>query len=272
MNEINKWNEWFAGLIDGDGCFYINKKEQTISFELTTHISDSRVVRNIKNNLKAGSVKLRSNSNGVRYRVKAKSVIIDIVKRVNGKLYNPTRIEQLKEVCKLLDLNYINAPVLLDKNNYYLAGLIDSDGTLTISTSHSSSENSQKSGIEGKVLRLTHSKAHNQISLRITSQYENQVLLIQNSYGFGTIYKEKINEKNRKLKPLYHWTIRSYEDFVLISDYFKTYPLKSVKIHRLRLSLLYFKYKKLKYHLQESETLEFKIWKKFCQSWFKYTF
>lgn len=272
MNKKNldKWNEWFAGLTDGDGCFYINKNEKSISFELTTHITDSRIVRNIKNILKGGSVKLRSHSNSIRYRVKKKSVIIDIVNRLNGKLYNPARVEQFQKVCQLLNISFTVGPTLVDKKNSYLAGLIDSDGTLSISISNSSSENSQKSGLEGKLLRLIHSKSHNQMYLKISSQYKEQVLFIQNSYGFGNIYEEKINKINKKPKPIYHWTIRSYDDFLAMSNYLKTNPLKSIKMHRARLSLLYFKYRELKYPLKESQTIEFKIWNKFCHSWFKY--
>ena len=67
-----KWNQWFAGLTDGDGCFYLNKKERSVSYEITTHTTDVRVLYNIKNKLKAGTVKLRSNSQSVRYRVKKK--------------------------------------------------------------------------------------------------------------------------------------------------------------------------------------------------------
>jgi hypothetical protein len=26
LNNDDKWNQWFAGLTDGDGCFYIAKK------------------------------------------------------------------------------------------------------------------------------------------------------------------------------------------------------------------------------------------------------
>ena len=152
---------------------------------------------------------MRSHSNSIRYRVKQKSVIIDIINRLNGKLYNPARLEQFQKVCQLLNINLVAAPLLLEKNNNYLAGLIDSDGTLSISISHSSFENSQKSGIDGKLIRLIDSKSYNQIYLRITSQYREQVLLIQNSYGFGSIYEEKTNRTNKKMKPMYHWTIRS---------------------------------------------------------------
>nr|AYQ95262.1 hypothetical protein [Trochiscia hystrix] len=271
-NNVQKWNEWFAGLTDGDGCFYINKKEKTVSFEITTHISDSRVLFDIKNKLKAGSVKLRSNSQSVRYRVKQKSVIIDILNRLNGKLYNKGRLEQFAKVCEMLNIKLIDPSPLLDKKSAYLAGLIDSDGTLAISISHSSSNDSQKSGVAGRTIRLINSKAFNQISLKITSINKQNLMILNDSYGIGEIYEEKLMKKNKSSKIKYHWVIRSYEEFLFLYEYLKRFPLKSVKMHRIRLSLLYFKYKQLKYHLKSSETIEFKIWEKFCKSWFKYSF
>lgn len=107
-----KWDQWFAGLIDGDGCFYINQQKE-ISFELTTHTSDARIVYNIKNQLKAGSVKLRSGSNSIRYRVKQRATILDIVHRINGKVRNFTRCGQLKEVCQLLNIPIFYQPTKL---------------------------------------------------------------------------------------------------------------------------------------------------------------
>lgn len=96
----HKWNQWFAGLIDADGYFYINQKKE-ISFELTTHISDARIVYNIKNQLKAGSVKeveqkqTKWNKNRP-YRVKQRAIIIDIVHRINGPmLHNQRPVQSL---------------------------------------------------------------------------------------------------------------------------------------------------------------------------------
>ena len=270
---VEKWNEWFAGLTDGDGCFYINYRENSVSFELTTHVLDSRVVYDIKNKLKAGSVRLRSGSQSIRYRVKQKAVIIDIVNRLNGKLYNPTRINQFRKVCNLLNIKPLETPILMNKDSAYLAGLIDSDGSITISVSRTSAENSQRTGVEGKTIRLANSKAYNQISCRITSIYEQNLISLQKSYGFGTIYKEEPNRKNRAPRAKYHWTIRSYEDFQKLYDYLKSNcSLKSVKIHRVRLSKLYFKYKQLQYNLKPSGTIESKLWLKFCKAWFKYSF
>jgi ubiquinol-cytochrome c reductase cytochrome b subunit len=266
-----KWNQWFAGLTDGDGCFYINKKEQSISFEITTHITDARVLYDIKNELKAGSVKIRSHSNSIRYRVKAKSVLIDIVNRLNGQLHNKKRLEQFSKVCQMLEIQELE-PVKLDKENPYLAGLIDSDGTVTIAVSKSSFEDSQKTGVASRIIRLINSKAHNQLCLKVTSICDENVLLIKNCYGFGCFFEENENLKNKSPNKKYHWTIRTQSDFLCLFDYLKRYPLKSKKMHRIRLSLLYFKYKELQYHLKPIETLEFKIWQKFCKSWFKYSF
>lgn len=272
LNSDDKWNQWFAGLTDGDGCFYINTKQKTVSFEITTHTTDARILYNIKNKLKAGSVRLRSGSHSIRYRIKQKMVILDIVQRLNGKLYNPARVIQFKDVCSLYNIEYIQPPTLILKDDGYLSGLIDSDGYLTISVSHSSTENSQISGVNGKILRLTHAKGFSQVSAKITSSYKDYLNIIKDSYGYGTIYLEKTNLKNKSPNDKYHWTIRAEEDFQYLYEYLKKNPLKSVKMHRMRLVLFYFKYKKLKYHLKDANTIEAKIWTKLAKSWYKYSY
>nr|AYQ94900.1 hypothetical protein [Microspora sp. UTEX LB472] len=274
MNNTNseQWNQWFAGLTDGDGCFYINKKEKSVSYEITTHTTDARILFNIKNKLKAGTVKLRSGSQSVRYRVKQKAVIFDIIQRLNGKLYNKARIAQFEKVCALFHVPQLPTACLLQKTDAYLSGLIDSDGTFAISVSKSSTENSQISGVEGRIIRLKNSKVHNQIYCKVTSINPDNLNLVQNSYGFGKIYTEKSNKANRSPNAKYHWTIKSYDDFQCLYEYLKKNPLKSVKMHRMRLALLYFKYKNLGYHLKSADMIESKLWAKFCKSWFKYSY
>ncbi len=269
-NSEEKWNQWFAGLTDGDGCFYIKKKE--ISFELTVHIVDSRVVYDIKNKLKAGSVYKRSNSKSIRYRVKSTEAIKNIIDRINGKLYNKARVKQFERACELLNKQSMNKSSLLTKDNSYLAGLIDSDGSLAINISKSTKEDSQVSGVEGKCLRLINSRGANQLRLTIASIDSKPLELIQKSYQMGVIYVEKANVKNRCPNNKYIWTLSSYNDFQILYEYLKKFPLRSTKMHRMRLAFIYFKYKELKYHLKPSDSLEFKLWSKFCKAWFKYSF
>ena len=272
LNNNEKWNQWFAGLTDGDGCFYINQKEKSVSYEVTTHATDVRLMYLIKNKLKTGSVTLRSGSNSVRYRTKQKDVICDIVKRLNGKLQNPARIIQFKNVCALYNIDYIEPPTLIVKEDGYLAGLIDSDGSFTISVSKSSQADSQITGVQGRIIRLTNSKGFNHITFKVTSSYKAYLEIIMKSYNSGTIYVEKANLKNKSSKDKYHWTIRSQEEFQYLYEYIKKNPLKSLKMHRMRLVLLYFKYKDLKYHLKPTGTIESKIWSKFAKSWYKYSY
>jgi hypothetical protein len=275
MNNLNpeeKWNQWFAGLTDGDGCFVISQKEKTISFEITAHVSDARLLYNIKNKLKAGTVKLRSGSNSVRYRIKQKAIIFDIVRKLNGKLYHPERINQLKNVCAMFNLTYIQAPILILQPNGYLAGLMDSDGSFAISVTNSSKKDSQISGVPGRITRLANAKGFSQISAKVTSSQEDFLKAVQQSYNLGTIYVEQANPKKKSPNPKYHLTIKSENEFIVLYEYLKKYPLKSVKMHRMRLALLYFKYKKLRYHLAPSETIQNRIWEKFSSSWYKYSY
>jgi hypothetical protein len=265
------WNEWLAGLTDGDGCFYINKKDKSISFEVTTHLTDARVLYELKKKLGAGTVTLRSNANAVRYRIKQKHVIIDIVHRINGKLYNPARLTQFITVCQMVNIPMKNSPPLLHPKNGYLAGIIDSDGTFTIS-SQSNATNSQISGVAGKIARLQDSRGTSQITCKVTSIYKNQVTLLKESFGIGTIREERPMKASKSNKTKFHWVVRSNDDFTILYEILKSFPLKSVKMHRLRLVPLYFKYKLLNHHLRAPGTLEFKVWEKFAKSWYKYSY
>jgi len=170
----------------------------------------------------------------------------------------------------MLNVKQLPTASLLEKDNAYLSGLIDSDGSFAISVTKSSAEDSQKSGVGGRITRLTNSKGFNQISLKITSIDESNLKLIQNSYGYGKIYTEK-KSKNRP-NEIYHWTIKPLDEFQQLYECIKKNPLKSVKMHRMRLALLYFKYKELGYHLMPTGTIGSKIWAKFCKSWFKYSY
>jgi len=273
LNNSEKWNDWFAGVTDGDGCFYINKKEKSISFEITTHTMDIRILHDIKNKLKAGTIKLRSNSQSVRYRVKQTLVIKDILNRLNGKLYNKARLQQFAEACHLIGVEQNQSSSLLDKKSAYLAGLIDSDGTICISVSRSNKNDSIGSGNEGKILRLKNSRGYNQMSLKVTSIDKENIQLLKESYGFGTIYQQKASLKNKSPKIKYNWTIRSPEEFSYLYELLKIYPLKGVKMCRIRLASKYFHYKNLKYHLANlasEASPEFQIWGKFCKLWYKY--
>nr|QUO98932.1 putative LAGLIDADG homing endonuclease [Oedogonium crispum] len=274
MNTIQKtrWNEWLAGIVDGDGYFYFNKKEKTVSFEIATPITDAKVLYNIKNMLGGGSVKLRANTQSMRYRVKERKILIEILNRINGKLYNQRRLAQFDQACTLTDLIPIQSPPLIDKQSAYLAGLIDSDATIAISVSNASQGHSTLSGVEGKIQRLIYSRDNHQLTLKINKVDKGHIEKIKQSYGFGVIYNTRPGKNAKTTKPQYVWIVRTYEEFSILYELLKKYPLKSSKMHRIRLIPIYFKYKQLSYHCSQKGSPEFKQWEKFCRLWYKYSY
>lgn len=274
MNTIQtlRWNQWFAGIIDGDGYFYINQKEKSVSFEITTHFTDAKLLYNIKNQLGGGSVKIRSNSQSIRYRVKQDKIIVDILNKVNGKLYNQKRLAQFCAACTLKNITPIPSPPLIDPKSAYLAGVIDSDGTISLSVSKTTQPDSVLSGVEGKIQRLIHARGNHQLTLKINGIDQAMLQTIQKSYGLGVIYHAEPEKKRKTAKPQSLWIIRSYQEFSILYEQLKNYPLKSVKMHRIRFLPIYFKYKQLKYNLSEKASPQFKQWEKFCRLWHKYSY
>lgn len=127
-----------------------------------------------------------------------------------------------------------------------------------------------KQNLEAKVEALINGGSGAQFHLKVTSVYKSNLEALLNSYGFGKIFEEKANPKNKSPNVTYNWIVKDFEEYKKVYNYLKICPLKSVKRHRMRLTLFYFKYKKLKYHLAPAGSPKAKLWAKFCKSWYKY--
>ena len=64
FSEKNYFNQWLAGLIDGDGSLQVSKAGYT-SCEITVALADERLLRIIQNKL-AGSIKPRAGAQAIR--------------------------------------------------------------------------------------------------------------------------------------------------------------------------------------------------------------
>ena len=95
--ENKKFNQWLAGLIDGDGCFQLTKKGYA-SLEITMDIRDEHALQIVKN-VYGGSIKLRSGANALRYRLHHKSGLLKLINDVNGEIRNSNRLVQLNKIC-----------------------------------------------------------------------------------------------------------------------------------------------------------------------------
>ena len=210
----NSFNQWLAGLIDGDGCFLLSKKGYA-SLEITMDIRDSLCLYKIKQ-IYGGSIKIRSNANAIRYRLHNKKGLINLINDINGEIRASNRILQLIKICNKYNIEFIY-PKPLTKNNHWLSGFFDADGTVTIN------------------------KTNLQLSISI-SQKNVQLLEPLIPLFSGNIYIDRSSNT-------FKWYISKKDEILLLIEYFKLYPCYSEKRNRLFLIPKFYELKDLRNNL-----------------------
>jgi len=241
-NRAISWNQWLAGLIDGDGYLGLSRYGYAC-LEITMDLKDEHALQQIKQQL-GGSVKLRAGANALRYRLHHKKGIIDLISRINGNIRNSVRVEQLKKICNLYNIEFIEAYPLTaySIDNGWFAGFFDADGTITFS-------------LKNKVPQLT---------ISVTNKKEIDVLF------FKTVFRGYIHF-DKAQNGYYKWSIQSKKDILNMLEYFKKHPSRSSKKKRLHLVPLYYSLKKLKAYsflIKEVENKAlYKAWQRFQEKW-----
>lgn len=234
-NKNNKWNEWLAGLIDGDGCFQLSKKGYA-SLEITMDIRDEHALQIIKN-VYGGSIKIRSGANALRYRLHHKSGLLSLINDINGHIRNSNRLLQLNKICNKYDLLLIH-PLKLNYENGWLSGFFDADGSISINNYNT------------------------QLSISISQKTEELLLPLKELYG-GNIYIDKTSQTFK----LY---ISKKEEILKLFEYFKIYPSRSAKKNRIHLIKKFYDLKNLKAQIALPDSLLYKTWQYFNLKWLKY--
>jgi len=121
------FNEWLAGLIDGDGHFHSTKKGFA-SLNIIMHIRDKSALYEIKHKY-GGSVKSIAGSNALKYKLQHIKGLINLINDVNGFIRNPIRMLQLNKICVKYNIK-LKEPKPLTYNNGWFSGFVDSDGSI----------------------------------------------------------------------------------------------------------------------------------------------
>lgn len=195
--------QWLAGLIDGDGYFGLASGRYG-SLEIVVETRDIHCLRLIQS-WYGGSVSAISNGNAYRYRLHNAPGLILLLSHLNGLVYNPVRIGQMKALCSVYGLTFMPAAPLTYFNGY-LSGLLDSEGSVYANW--------------------------NSRQLFITvSQQDRYILdLLVSVYG-GVVYPA--NAAGSAFKWVIH---RKAEVLKLVSDYSSVYSCRSAKQNRLMLA------------------------------------
>jgi len=235
--EVNLFNEWLSGLIDGDGSLLVSKKGY-VSCEITMSLNDEYALRYVQNKL-GGSIKLRSGVKAIRYRLHNKKGIIDLVNRINGKIRHTARLKQLNLVCTILDIKF-KMPDLLHNKHGWFSGFFDADGIITFS-------------LKGNSLNP-------QLTISVCNKLLIDVSYFKEIFG-GNIYFD------RGQNGYYKWSIQDKKDILNFLNYIKSCPSRSIKRKKLFLVNQYYELKEIKACQAEDNTAKFKAWKKFIEKW-----
>lgn len=242
INLVNKnkndkslsFNQWLAGLIDGDGYFILTKKGYS-SCEITMNARDVKALNEIKQKY-GGSIKPISNANAVRYKLRHKKGLISLINDVNGLIRNPTRLLQMNKLCVKYDIALIYSKPLTF-NDGWLSGFIDSDGS------------------------IYYNEASGQISISLSQK--NKYLL----EPLISIYGGRVDILSPKIEAFKYVIYRKAELFNLIENYFTNYPLKTTKMKRVNLIKDFYL---LRIDRKSLDIQKFNEWVKFKDKWEKY--
>ena len=228
------FNQWLAGLIDGDGYFILTKKGYS-SCEITTDARDVKALHEIKQKY-GGTIKPISNASAVRYKLRHKQGLISLIKDVNGLIRNPARLLQMNKLCVKYDISLIY-PGPLTFNDGWLSGFIDSDGSVYYNEA------------SGQIF----------ISLSQKNKYLLEPLI--------SIYGGRVDILSPKIEAFKYVIYRKVELFNLIENYFNNYPLKTEKMRRVNLIKDFYL---LRIHRKSLDIQKFNEWVKFKDKWEKY--
>jgi len=198
------FNQWLAGMIDGDGCF--GDRGDRPRLVLGQQLMDVHGLIFIKEVLGYGNVVERHYTDKEKtrhfvYNVVSNASIRDLVNRVNGHIRNSIRVEQLQHVCRFLKIPFIPAAELT-KENAWFSGFFDADGCVT-----------------GVMRKRT---GNFEISIRVSNKFAANLNMFE-IFG-GKVWTDRT---------CFEWKIANRLEIESMLKYFARYPSRSHKVHRL---------------------------------------
>jgi len=231
------FNQWLAGVIDGDGSLQVSKAGYT-SCEITVALADERLLCFIKNKL-GGTIKPRAGVKAIRWRLHDKPGMLNLVNRINGYIRHTSRLVQLNRVCSVLNMPVLYSDSLHITHGWF-AGFFDADGTIGY-----------------------YYKGNNdtpQLTISVTNKLYADVAPFMSHFG-GAIYFDKAQNG------YYKWSVQSEAGILPFLEYINICKPKSKKCNRLFLVKEYYKLVKLGAHKASDNTVLSKAWSNFNQKW-----
>jgi hypothetical protein len=229
-----RWQQWFAGLVDGDGCLLLSPKGYG-RLEITLGIYDLYALEQIKLRL-GGSIKLRSKAKAYRYHLHHKTGMLNALVLLNGHIRNTVGLNQLKKLCAHYDVPFVQ-PYKLSLDDAWFSGFFDAAGTIS----------------------FCFKKGWPQLVLSVSNKKSIDCTFFQRQFGGRIRLDSRYNT--------HKWELFKKADILSFYDYLKLYPLKGWKHKRVRLIPTFFQLRSLRAYKYDAFELERNRWELMEKQW-----
>ena len=241
--DLKEFFKWLAGIIDGDGNFdirNINSKLVLKAIRIKLHDRDIRILSHIQNILHIGRVRSDKNKPHSIWIISKKEEMLFLIKNINGLIR--LKVVGLKKSCDYLGIDYKEANYNIEPNDPYLAGLVDTDGSIVY--------NYAGNRIECN-LEFKHNEFSSKLNLdNVIPNYKPAVLFRESHNSIAYKYQ---NVKGMVFLYEYFMKNRLYSDF-------KFYRVSKIK-----------KFIEVREFKNEpKDSLEFKKYSEFILDWIQY--
>lgn len=209
------FNQWLAGLIEADGCFYISKLNY-VSCEITVGEREIAALYKIKKNF-GGIVSKRINTKAYRWRLHKREQIKILLNAINGYIY--LKVKKFEEVLKLFNIEL--KITQLTVNSGWFSGFFEGDGYININS------------------------CNYQITFAISQKNKNILELIQKNFQGNIIYDKSWSG--------YTWYVSSRDQLIFLFSYFTLFPFNSNKNSDIVSAKRFFRFKLQNYHLDSTK-------------------
>lgn len=253
LEKSERFNKWLAGVQDGDGNFEVRKingefKLKAIKIKL--HNNDIRIQNRILDHQHYGRVRIVPNKPYSYYIVSSTKEMKDYIERINGLIR--LKVSSFKKACDSVGVKPKEANYNIEPLDPYLAGLIDTDGSIV----YNYASNRIECNLEQK---------YNEYSKKLNL---NNVIPYSKPY----ILLRRLNKTNQRKDKVYQSIAFKYQtvnEMMYVYDYFRKNRLYSDK--------KYYRVLKIKpfitirsFKNSEYNSNEYKIYSNFIQNWIKY--
>lgn len=224
--------KWLAGIIDGDGNFdlrVLNNKLVLKTIRIKLHNRDIRILTHIQNTLHMGRIRTDKNKPHSIWIISKKEEMLFLVNKLNGLIR--LKVDGFKKSCDYLGVDYKEANYNIEPYDPYLAGLVDTDGSIIY--------NYTGNRIECN-LEFEYNEHSKKLNLdNVIPYYKPSVMLRKshNSITFkyqtvkGMVYLYDYFMKNRLYSDFKFYRVSKIKEFIVLRDY-KNDPKDSIEFKK----------------------------------------